>query len=150
MEPQDVIFRKDVEELNKRFILKKSEKCANRWQIFDKEYNIIYSFLEKDYFRTLDTCFLNDAQQRLSDDDKMHLRYDMEYWFLMLHHDMAYPDEEFTFQLLEDKQEGYYKITHNHPLLYEVIVKDEGFMIDLAKSLRKLADLCEEQDKAII
>ena len=52
---RNVIFVDEMQELSKRFALQKNEKNRKCWLVIDKPYNIIYSFIEKDYFNTLKT-----------------------------------------------------------------------------------------------
>ncbi len=149
-EEYNIVTMEEMEKLKNRFVLKKSEKTPNRWQIFDKEYNVLYSFLENDYYNTFETCYLNDEQENMDMQDKLHLRYDMEQWFLMYHDDLACPDQEFTMQWLEGKDGNYYKITHHEPMVFELYVKDEGAMKELAANLRRLADYCDAKDLIIM
>ena len=147
---ENVRFVDEMEELDKRFVLQKSQRKENCWLITDKPNNIIYSFIEKDYFNTLKVEFLNDKQANLSYAEKMDLKYEMEYWFLYMHEDLVYPDNEFTFKPFKNLNEGYYKITHNTPPVFDVIVKSEGCTKQLADYLRQLADICDRKDMIII
>ena len=63
---------------------------------------------------------------------------------------MAYPDENYTFKSLNGKEEGYYKITHNVTPTFEIIVRDEGSLGELAEFLTELADLCRKKNKVIL
>ena len=150
MNMEKVIFVDEMQELSKRFILQKSEENEKCWLIIDKLNNIVYSFIEKEYFDTTKISYLTEEQENMNYADKMHLKYEMEYWFLYMHPELAYPDSEFTFKPFENLEDGYYKITHNVPPIFEVIVKSEGTYHELAEYLTKLADLCNKKDLIIL
>ena len=146
----EAIFIEEMEKLEKRFVLQKSKEISNGWIIIDKDNDIIYSFIEKDYFNTLSVKCLYNQGEELSHSKKMLLKYQMEFWFLYKHGELAYPDNKYTFKPLNGKEEGYYKITHNIPPIFEIIVRDEGSLGELAECLTELAALCKEKNKVIL
>lgn len=147
---EKIILTDEMNELDKRFILKQSANNPKCWMVVDKPNNIIYSFTEHDYFNTVKTKYLDEKQENLSYDQKMDLKYEMEYWFLYVHQKLAYPDQEYTFTPIADKTKGYYKISHTTPPLFDVIVKSEGITQELAIYLEELAKICKEKKLAII
>lgn len=87
--------------------------------------------------------------RRLGYADKMHLKFEMEYWFLYFYYELVYPNSEATFTPYYNLKERYYN-THNvHPVV-DVIVRNEGDTKEFSECLKKLTFICHKNNLIII